>query len=98
MPTKIAPLEQAQVLWHRALKLVGPAADTDDFAAVLEVVRVAGNDSTIIAHALALGRTRLRGDAHDALVRRGVSLLARAVDFLGVKPGMHDAVMVGQLA
>ena len=80
------------MLWQRALALVGTDTATDDFAAVLEVVRLAGHDSTTIAHALALGRTRLRGNVHDAVVRRGVSLLTRAGDFLGVKPSLNAAL------
>jgi hypothetical protein len=85
MPTRSLPLEQAQLLWERALELVD----------VVDVVRAADHDSTTIAHALALGRTRLRADVTNDSLRSGVTLLARAVAFLGVKPSLNAAEVTG---
>ena len=84
-------MEQAQVLWQRALDLVHAVDPDERFAAVLELLRAAKHDSTTIAHALAIGRTHLRVDAGDSDATRGVNALERAAAFLGVKPAMNAA-------
>ena len=79
------PLESAQLVWQHALIADG----------VLDVLGVADHDAATLAHALGLGRTQLRRDPDNEAAMQAVSLLARAVAFLGVKP-RSDAAAVGE--
>ena len=86
------PLERSQVVWRLALELGDPPADTDRFAVARRLVRAAGNDPTTLAHALALGDSRLRHPSADGAVQRGVDVLAWTVEFLGDRPPLHSVV------
>jgi hypothetical protein len=89
------PLEQAQTVWQRALDLADRGERNEPFAGVIDVLNAAKHDSTTLAHALALGRTQLRVESDTIGIDRAVRMLARAVEFLGVKPAAHAASMVG---
>jgi hypothetical protein len=89
------PLEQAQVLWQHALKRAGADEDREPLAEVIDVLAAADHDSTTLAHALALGRTQLRGEADIRGAHQAVRTLTRAVEFLGAKPLEHAAAMSG---
>jgi hypothetical protein len=83
--------EEAQTVWQRALDLADPLERSAPLAGVIDLLSAAPHDSTTLAHALALGRTRLRGSADAIGFARAVELLARAVDFLGVRPEQYAA-------
>ena len=84
------PLERAQVVWGRARELGDQAQQHDWFSVALELLRIAHDDPTEIAHALRLGRTEVSDDADDAGARCGVKILERAIAVLGVKPTGDD--------
>ena len=87
------PLERAQVVWRRAIELGGTLVGHDPPEAALDLLRVALHDVSTMAHALALGRTRLRGDTDNTEVAGGVDVLQRAVRFLGARPDRCDAAV-----
>jgi hypothetical protein len=80
------PIEQAQVVWRRALELSDPLRAHDALAAALELLRSARHDGAVLAHALVLGRTRVRDHPEDTGARGGVKVLERGIAYLGVKP------------
>jgi hypothetical protein len=84
-------LEQAQVLWQRALEFARGHEHHAPLAEVIEVLSAAHHDSTTLAHALVLGRTQLRDEADIVGGDQAVRTLARAVEFLGAKPLEHRA-------
>jgi hypothetical protein len=91
------PLQQAQIVWRRALDVSDPVKAHDALAAALELLRSARHDGALLAHALLLGRTRVRDHPQDIKARRGVTVLERGIAFLGVKPEVGDAVLSRQL-
>jgi hypothetical protein len=84
------PPERAQLVWRRALELADPAAQEDRFSLALDLLRAAHQDSATMAHALNLGRTRVRLHPHDAVALSGVTILEAAILLLGVKPRSDD--------
>ncbi len=87
------PLQQAQIVWQRALALAIPVEKHDPVTRVLELLSAAHYDSTTLAHAAALGRTEIRTNGAAAALERAVRMLDRGVAFLGVKP-LADAAVV----
>jgi len=83
------PLEPAQAVWARAVELAAPPYH-ELFGVILQVTRAAHHDSATIAHALTLGRSRLRDDPADEAAGRAMRLLERAIEFLGVKPRLGE--------
>ena len=92
MPTDVlrARPERAQLVWRRALELAGHRAVHDPFENALDLLRAAHHDPTTVAHALTLGRTHLRADAHDFVARAATGVLEGAINALGVKPRTDD--------
>ena len=84
------PLEQAQLVWRRAVDLADPPTPHDRSALALDLLRAAHHVPATIAHALNLGRTHLRAHPEDAFARGGVTILETAISFLGVKPRVGD--------
>jgi hypothetical protein len=83
-------LQPAQVVWQRTVELSNPAEDRDVHAIVLDLARTAGHDVSTMAHALALGHSRVRQHPDDLISRRAIRLLERSITFLGVKPQLGD--------
>jgi hypothetical protein len=80
------PSERAQLVWQRARQLVDPVEQHDRFAVALDLLGTAHHDPTLLAHALTLGRTHLGRHPADIEAQGGVTILERALAFLGVKP------------
>jgi hypothetical protein len=89
------PPERAQEVWLRALQLAGPRAVHDRFNNALDLLRAAHHDPATMAHALALGRGRLRDATDDELARTAAGILEAAIAFLGVKPRTGVPAEVG---
>ena len=83
------PLERAQVVWAHAIELAG-SPSYELFGVILEVLRAAQHDSATVAHALTLGRSRLRIDPTDEAAKRATRLLERTIEFLGVRPAAGE--------
>jgi hypothetical protein len=65
------------------VELADPFEQHHLFTVVLELLRTAGHDLDTMAHALVLGRSRLREHPTDLVAWRASRLLERGVAFLG---------------
>jgi hypothetical protein len=93
----VQPLERAQVVWRRAVRLssasaaatatLGPGThgevDGETFGLVLDLLRIGHHGPSTMLHALALGREQQRVAPGDARIRDAVRLLARTTEWLG---------------
>ncbi|HZT68063.1 MAG TPA: hypothetical protein VFA11_19930 [Acidimicrobiales bacterium] len=84
------PPERAQVVWQRAVELAALPNGQSPPEVALDLLRAAQRDASTMAHAMALGRTRLLADGGDADVAGGVDVLERAIRFLGTRPRTGD--------
>jgi hypothetical protein len=84
------PLPLAQVVWQRTVALSDVVEEGDPHAVVLEVARTAGHDVSVLALALAVGRSRVRQDPKALVPRRATRLLERTITFLGVRPQLGE--------
>jgi len=80
------PPEYAQLAWQRALAITGRRWPLDRFEIALDLLRIANNDPTTMAHARTIGRTHLRANPGDAGARHGLRILDTAITWLGAKP------------
>lgn len=83
-------LERSQLVWRRALELTGEEGDDGRLNVPLDLLRTAHHDVTTLAHARALGRTRVRNYPDDTQALAAVARLGRAITFLGVRPAPGD--------
>lgn len=88
-------MERAQLVWKRAVELAAEHGDADMDATSLDISRVAEQDTTIVAHGLAIGRTHLQDHPLDMGARRARRLLEAVVARLGVRPEDNGADEVG---
>jgi hypothetical protein len=93
-PTEAAvvrPLESAQLVWRRAVKLARSDQGTNRFVASLDLLRTAHHGPSTMLHALALGRARQLATPDDIPTRDAVLLLAHTIGWLG-RPIEEDEV------
>ncbi len=81
----------AQRVWQRAQEVPDPVDHHELCDLALDLLRVGGDQPTMMAHALTIGRTYQREHDEDETVRLGVRNLARAITFLGVKPSSRTS-------
>jgi len=94
-PSERAP-ERAEVVWQRALAVVGPASQSDRFLVALDLLRAAHHSPATMLHALTLGTSHLHAHPDDAVAREGVAVLQAAIAFLGVKPRAGEIPAAGR--
>ena len=80
-------LERAQLVWRWAQDRFHSTGPGDLLVEALGVSRAAHHDPATMAHALGLGRAKVRRDGDDPIARGGVHLLERAIAFLDRAPG-----------
>jgi len=77
------PIEQAQLVWRRAVRLSTAPEHDGRTTAVLDLLRTARHDLSTMRHALTLGRTRQQISPGDTGTRGAVELLVRTIGWLG---------------
>lgn len=75
-------MELAQLICVCSSELSDARAPQDVHRAALRLTRVAHNDTTVLRHASALFRSRLRRDPADHAAENGLGLLTRVLALL----------------
>ena len=75
-------MELAELICDRSHELSSARESDDVGAAALSLMRVSGNDGTMLDHASVIFRTRLRDDPTDEASKDGLRLLTNVLAFL----------------